>query len=516
MSLPKEPRQLMINLMYLVLTAMLALNITKEVLTAFSTINNSIERSNSSITDKNAKFYDAFDAAEQNPSERDKVKPLNDKAKEIRAQSEQLITYLQGWKDTVIVRSGGYETIKGVQHIKSQEDINTPTMLFVEQKKGDEIKKRMLDFKEYLLERITVPEVKAAMMAQMPIQITEMPRTGENPKGDWSYGTFHNIPVVAAVAMFSKFQNDIKNSESMVLEHLLSQVHADDYKFDALTAIAVPKTSYALEGQEIEATIMLAAYNKTANPSISSSAGAVQIKDGIGTLKFKASGAGAKTVNGRISIDKAGKVETYDYKFEYMVGSAGASMQLDKMNVMYIGVPNPITLSASGYNLEDVSLSMPGATLKGTGKGTYEAAVNKQGTLEYAINARGRTGAVVKVGGGKIRVKYIPPPEAQMGAYKSGRVETAKAKAQQGVIAKLDNFDFDTRFTVLGFTFGMMARTGGGDYFQEDVSGPVFKGAVRAAMDRSRPGDKWFFENIRVKGPDGRTQMINAVNITLN
>src|SRR5690606_1126099 len=168
---------------------------------------------------------------------------------------------------------------------------------------------------------------------------------------------------------FSKFQNDVKNSESMVLEHLLTQVHAEDYKFDALQAIAVPKTSYALEGQEIEATIMLAAYNKTAKPTITSSAGPVTVQDGVGTLKFRASGAGAKTVNGRITIDKAGKVESHEFKFEYMVGSAGASMQLDKMNVMYIGVPNPITLSASGYNLEDVSLSMPGATLKGTGKG---------------------------------------------------------------------------------------------------------------------------------------------------
>ncbi len=506
----------MINLMYLVLTAMLALNITKEVLTAFSTINNSIERSNSSITDKNAKFYEAFDAAEQNESEREKVKPFNDRAKEIRAQSDELITYLQSWKDTVIHRSGGYEMIKGVQAIKSQEDINTPTMLFVEQKKGEEIKKRMLDYKEYLLERISVPEVKQAMMEQMPIQITDLPKTGDNPKGDWTYGTFHNIPVVAAIAMFSKFQNDVRNSESMVLEHLLSQVHADDYKFDALTAIAVPKTSYALEGQEIEATIMLAAYNKTAKPTITSSAGPVTVQDGVGTLKFRASGAGAKTVNGRITIDKAGKVESHEFKFEYMVGSAGASMQLDKMNVMYIGVPNPITLSASGYNLEDVSLSMPGATLKGTGKGTYEATVAKQGTIDYVINAKSRAGATVQVGGGKIRVKYIPAPEAQMGAYKSGTVETAKAKAQGGIIARLENFDFDTRFDVVGFTFGMMGRTSGGDYFQEDVTGPVFKGSVKAAMERSRPGDKWYFENIRVKGPDNRIQTINSVNITLN
>src|SRR5690606_32550538 len=175
------------------------------------------------------------------------------------------------------------------------------------------------------------------------------------------------------------------------------------YKFDALTAIAVPKTSYALEGQEIEATVMLAAYNKSSNPTITSSAGNVPVEAGVGTLKFRASGVGAKTVNGTIVIDKAGTTERYDWSFDYVVGSAGASLQLDKMNVMYIGVDNPVTLSASGYNIEDVSLSIPGATVAADGKGKYNVRVSKQGEVTYAINARTRAGATEQVGAGKIR-----------------------------------------------------------------------------------------------------------------
>ncbi len=515
MSLPKEPRQLMINLMYLVLTAMLALNITKEVLTAFTTINTSIERSNSSITDKNLKFYETFDAAEQS-ADREKVKPFNDKAKMIRAASEELFGYLQSLKDSVIMQSGGVELVNGVEQVKSIDDINTPTKLFVDNGKGAELKERMHQYVNYLLERVEKPEVRNAMKTQIPLQITDLPKTDENPKGDWSRGTFNNIPVVAAIAMMSKFQNDVKNSESMVLEYLLSQVHADDYKFDALAAIAVPKTSYALEGQEIEATVMLAAYNKTAVPKISSTAGPVQVKEGVGTLKFRASGAGVKTVNGVITIEKGGAPESYPYKFEYMVGTAGASLQLDKMMVMYIGVPNPITLSASGYNIEDVSLSMPGADLKSTGKGKYEASVTKQGTIEYAINARARTGETVKVGGDKIRVKYIPAPEAVVGNYKSGRVETAKAKAQRGLIARLENFDFETKFEVIDFRFAYMPRSGAGEYGEAENKTAVFNPTLKGYMDRSRPGDKWIFENIRVKGPDGRVQTINSVTLTLN
>ena len=314
--------------------------------------------------------------------------------------------------------------------------------------------------------------------------------------------------------MFSKFQNDVKNAESMALEYLSSQVYLEDYKFDGLAAIAVPKTSYALEGQDIEATIMLAAYNKSAKPSISSSAGAVQVSEGVGTLKFKASGVGMKTVNGVISIEKSGKKESYPYKFEYMVGSAGASLQLDKMNVMYIGVPNPVTLSASGYNIEDVSLSMPGADVKSTGKGTYTINVSKQGTLEYSINAsRGGQGGG-KISGGKIRVKYIPAPQATVGGMTSGRMPAGTAKAQRGVIAKLEAFDFDTRFEVVSFRFVYIPRNG--EYGEAENAGALFGNAVRAFMDRSRPGDRWTFENIKAKGPDGRVQTINSVTITLN
>jgi gliding motility-associated protein GldM len=515
MALPKEPRQLMINLMYLVLTAMLALNITKEVLTAFMTINGSIEKSNETIIGKNSEFYKNFDEAE-NTADRAKVKPYNDKAKEIKVQSEELYKYLQGWKDTIITRSGGWEDVKGAKEIKSQEDINTPTMLLVEQKKGDDIKKKMLAYADFVLQRVDNPGDKERIRKQLPIQLKDLPHTEDNPSGDWTYGTFHNIPVVASVAMFSKFQNDVKNAESMVLDYLASQVYLKDKKFDALVAIATPNTTYALEGQEIETQIVLAAYNKSANPSMSSSAGAVPVKDGVGTLKIRASGAGVKTVNGVIAIETNGVKESYPYKFQYTVGSAGASLQLDKMNVMYIGVDNPITLSASGYNIEDVRLNMPWAQLTSRGKGAYMARVDKQGAFDYSIDAASRGGATGgKISAGKIRVKYIPPPQARVGNIQSGRLKTGDAKAQLGVVAALENFDFEARFQVTSFNFVYVPRNGGEGYGEVPVNGPLFNNEVKQFMSRSKPGDKWIIENVKAVGPDKRIQPINTVTITL-
>lgn len=514
MALPKDPRQLMINLMYLVLTAMLALNITKEVLTAFMTINGSIEKSNSTIIGKNNEFYKTFEEAE-NTADKAKVKPYNDKAKEIKAQSEELYKYLEDWKEKMISTSGGWDMINGVKEVKNPEDINTPTMLLVEQKKGDEIKQKLLTYADFVLARVDNPQDKERIKNAIPIQLKDLPKTEDNPQGDWTYGTFHNIPVVASVAMFSKFQNDVKNAESMVLDYLASQVYLKDKKFDALVAIATPSTTYALVGQEINTQIVLAAYNKSVNPGMSSSAGAVSVKDGVGTLKITASGAGPKTVNGVITIENNGEKESYPYKFEYTVGSAGASLQLDKMNVMYIGVPNPLTLSASGYNIEDVKPNMPWATLKNIGKGTYEATVAKVGTYDYSIDAASRGGATGgKISSGKIRVKTIPDPTAKVGGKISGLIATNVAKAQDGVIAKVEGFDFDAPFKVTQFRFVYIPRIG--DAIPIEVNGNVFNAECRTLINRSKPGDKWLFENVKAIGPDKTTRSINSVSLTLN
>lgn len=354
MAMPKEPRMAMINMMYLVLTAMLAMNITKEVLNAFGTINTSIERSNEAITQKNQLIYDGLSEQMNDAKMSYKVKPWNDLAQNVKKETDELISYLNGLKDTVITLSGGMMVNEhGDSVIANIENIDASPNIFIKGKKGDELKERLLNYKANVLSFL--PEnVRANFENNFAIQVGELPKTEENLTGDWVIGTFNNVPVVAAVALLSKFQNDAKNSEATILEYLKSQIGVDDYKFDKLEPIAVPNTSYALAGQEIEAKILLAAYNSQMNPSISSSAGAVKVENGVGTLKFKANGVGQQTVRGTIVTEKNGQTEKYDYNFSYMVGTAGASMGLDKMNVMYIGVENPVTLSASGYNIEDV------------------------------------------------------------------------------------------------------------------------------------------------------------------
>lgn len=504
----------MINLMYLVLTAMLALNVSSEILHAFKTINQSISSSNASIESKNSDLYEQFNENEAQAGQGPRVKPYNDKAKQVQAAANDMVKYLEDWKERVIAESGGREA-DGT--IKKEDNIDASTLLLVERKGGDTLKSRLNNFRNLMLSVIN-PQVRTNFEKDLPVKVVEPAKSDNNPQGDWKTGYFYNMPTMAVVTLLSKFQNDIRNSESMIINRLFEEAGNEQIKFDAFEAIAVPKTSYALAGQKIEASIMLAAYNKAINPTVTSSGGRVtKVENGVASWETTASGVGLQTVRGTVSINLGGRVETKPYEFKYMVGSEGASMQLDKMNVFYIGVKNPITISAAGYSVEDVSVNIPGATVTPTAKGKYDVEVKEPGKITASIIARTQTGTR-QVGAMEVRVKTIPDPIARVAQKTGGPMPAGVFKAQVGIIAALDNFDFEAKFRVTSFDLSYLPQRG--DYQAlGNVKGALFSGNPQVAKYQSelaKRGDKVFIENIKAVGPDGRTRSLGSINLTLN
>ncbi len=517
MSLPKEPRQLMINLMYLVLTAMLALNVSSEILHAFEVINESITSSNTSIEAKNDEIYKSFQSKEDDPVQRDRIKKYNDRAKIAKAKSEAMIKILEDWKERVIEEAGGREEDG---EIKRKDNIDASTLLLVERKGGDTLKEQLQDLREELLKLVN-PNSKAQIAKDLPMKVVEVEANDNNPQGDWATAYFYNMPTMAVVTLMAKFQNDVRNSEALILNTLLNESGDEVIKFDAFEAIAVPTTSYALEGQKIEAKILLAAYNKSLEPTIKLTGGGgtmKEIKDGVGLYEVTASGIGLKTVTGNVAIDLGGRTEQRDFKFEYMVGSTGASIQLDKMNVFYIGVPNPITVSAAGYSLQDISVAIEGTEVTPNnelGIGHYIVNATKPGKVMANINAKTEAG-VKKVSAMEIRVKFIPDPVAKIAGKANGAMPSSTLKAQLGIVADLENFDFDTRFVVTHYEMSMIPKRG-------ELQGPFTEDGpylnknkdIIDLIKRSKPGDRVFFDDIRARGPDGRTRKLNAITFLL-
>lgn len=511
----------MINLMYLILTAMLALNISSEILNAFKIINDSIVKSNSTIESNNASLYQSLNALAQMPEQKDRVAPFDAKARLVHDEADKVVAYLDTLKNRIVAGAGGISKETG--RITKEDDIDVATRMFVEgtpqsKQGGADLRNQLHGYREFLLSQVE-PGAREAISKQLPVEVVDVQKTENNPQGDWAVGHFWHIPAVGAVTLLSKFQNDVRNSEALVVQELMREADAGVIKFDAIAAIAVPKTSYALQGQKVEAQVMLAAYNKTVNPSISASSGRfAKVEGGVGYWESTASGVGLQTVRGTLSIDFQGRKETRPWEFQYVVGSAGASLQLDKMNVFYIGIPNPVTVSASGYNIEDVSLSIPGASVKPTGaKGHYEVTVDKPGNVEASIMAKSRTGGSQKVGGLAIRTKFIPSPNATVAGKSTGFIPANVFRAQAGVIANMGDFVFDIRTSVSSFEFSYQPKRGD---FQGPfrVNGPRFDGNpdVSRYMDRAQIGDKIYIDNVRAKLPDGRNVVINSLIFTLN
>jgi gliding motility-associated protein GldM len=523
MSIPKEPRQLMINLMYLVLTALLALNVSNEILNAFRTLSSSIDKSNESINQRNEEIYAAIKENEKAPGQADKVRPYREKADEVVKKADEMVAYLEDWKKKIIMQAGGYSH-EDPKFPDKMDDIDATTLLLVEKKGGNEMKKKIEELREFMLSQVSKREELAPLM---PLRIESVKPNDHNPKADWSIGNFEHMPAVAAMALFSKFQNDVRSSEAIIVKQLFEDAHATEVKFDTIGAVAVPTQSYALEGDKIEASIMLAAFNKANKPTVQLLAGGGSTKppvNGVVAWETIAKGTGVQTVRGKITLPTAGEPIVKDWKFEYMVGTTGASMQLDKMNVFYIGVANPVTVAAAGYSVEDVSLQIPGAEVRPDSfnrKGHFNIWSDKPGNVDVNIMAKPKDGSgLKKVGVFPVRVKRIPNPIAKLGGSVGGGMNAAVFRAQIAPAAILEGFDFDAKFQVVGFAFSMLPKGKDfqGPYTVENRAGCRFsenKDIVRL-MNTARAGDRIFIEQIKAVGPDKTTRNLSPLLFTLN
>ena len=460
MSIPKEPRQIMINLMYLVLTALLALNVSNEILNAFKTLSSSIDKSNQSITQNTSELYAAIKKGEEEKGQYEKVHKYRLQADEVVAKSDAMIAYLDNWKKKIIMEAGGYDKEEKTMPA-NLSNIDATTKLLVEEKGGEELKKKITEMREFLLAQI--PDANA-VAPLMPLVIQPAKKSDNNPKGDWSMENFEHMPSIAALALFSKFQNDVRSSEAMVIRELAELAHTKDLKFDTLMAIAVPKSTYLLQGEKLEATILLAAFNKANKPDIHIAQGggsAKPVENGVIPWETTVSGTGMQTVAGTLTYQAPGQeAKSYPWKFEYMVGSTGASLQLDKMNVFYIGVDNPVTVSAAGYSIEAVSLELPaGATQTGSnGHYTIKVAAPNPNFVVNIMAVPKSGGVPVKISSMPIRIKRIPDPVATVLGKNQGNISAALLREAIAPAAKLDNFDFDAKFVVREFTFAMTPK----------------------------------------------------------
>lgn len=506
MALPRAPRQKMINLMYIVLTAMLALNVSSEILNAFKTVNESIGNSNASISEKNNIIYQQF--AKQMQIDPERVKPLKDAADKVKAESAAMYAYIDSLKEQIIRESGGRDDSGA---ILKMDDLDAASRVMENLKKGPELQKKLQQYRESLLANYDAAQRKTAEPT-FPVRI-EMP--AKTNKKTWTQANFDMVPTIAAVTILSKFQNDVKNAEAQVVDDIYRRISAQQFTFDTYTPLVSANSGYVMDGQKYEAKIMLGAYSSTVNPTITIGGQTVPVENGVGTYSTVASGVGEHTYNVAVSMkDQNGQMKTYTTSGSYMVGASSVSVSADKMNVLYIGVDNPISIAAAGVPAESVAASISQGSLSKTGPGKYAARVSTVGDATVNVTAT-IEGQTKNMGAMKFRVKRIPDPVAEVAQSKGGTLSAAVFRLQTGVAAVLENFEFDARFVVTSFRIGFDGA-GFPDYLEKTSGSAYFTPEIKDLMQRCKPGTRIFIDDIHAKGPDGTTRTLPSLAFRLN
>ena len=535
----QSPRQKMIGMMYLVLTALLALNISKEIINAFITIDDGLKLTNANFDKKNEMTYMAF--AKAYDLDKVKAKVPYENAMKAKKLSADLCTYITGVRGKMVGLSAGFDASSKVGDtlrltlLEKPDDYDNPTNFMIGSDPADvtgeakKLKETLIKYYENLEKLLPEKSQKNFAARIKPSIPTKEVYSAEHEKMiSWEWYNFYHAPIVAAIAQMDRIINDVKNAEGDAVNELFASVNASDFKFDKLTAKVVAPTSYVFTGDHYTADVFVAAYNSTQNPVIylgefdsikpykllsgAIDSTSVKVVSGLGKYDVQASGTGLQKWAGLIRVKKPdGAFESYPFKGEYMVAAPSAAIFLEKMNVFYIGVDNPITISAAGVAPSNLSPSLTGGTMRANGKaGSY--IVNVTAGTEATLNIGAKlNGSNKSMGSFKFRIKRVPDPVAYVGSLKAdGSMTKSELMGQAGVFAKMENFDFDLKFSVVSFVLSISIN---GVFVEKKSMGPGITPEMKTMMGGAKPGNRVFFEQVTVKGPDGTLRKIPGVNI---
>lgn len=520
MSIPKEPRQIMINIMYLVLTALLALNVSAEIFNAFKVVDKSMVKSNQALDDANGKLPQAI---KDGAKKRESLATYAERVEPTRQYAQELDSYIQNIIDTMIVTTGEYmadrETGQPTDQLKGEKDKDITTRMLVDAGVGEELKAKILEYRVKFLSLLDTADV-ATYGDDIALDIDDQ-TWQRRKKKSWSEMNFNHMPLQAALPILRKFQNDVKNSEATILNYLANKVGTTtDVVLDKFTVVSAAKKSYVIRGEQYEADIFLSAFagaDSKTGISITVDGRALPVDaDGVAKYTASASSVGIKKYSANINVLNPVTNETQSFKkeFEYEVGERSVSVSATKMNVFYMGVENPVSVSAAGVPSNQVNVSMSGGgSISRRGDGTFAVTVNsptrKDEFVYVNVTAPGLSAK------SPFRVKRIPDPVAKLSSSMGGVMGSGEFKAQRGLFAVLENFDFDARCEIVGYRVVRVPRRQ--DPMPAANRGGPFGGEAKGVVDQAKAGDTYYFEDVKAKCPgDASTREINQLVFKIN
>lgn len=566
----ETPRQKMIGMMYLVLTALLAMNISKDVLNAFLQINRSQMKTSEILNSKAQASLAALSAPK--PEDAEKAVPFQQKAAEVVQKTAEIVKYMEEIKGRTMAASmkgnktgDGFEEYmengkaldmlspKGKELVTKPDENTNATGFLIGSKphepktepwSANEMKKKLEEYAQYM-RGINVTNIDNKPVV-LPVDIVtsidsafhfEEEKDLDGHGEPWEVNRFHDTPLAACIATMSMLQTSVMNTQAQVLSWLQGSINATDLKFTDVTVAAVPLQSYVLKGDEFQAEIFLAAYNKNSTTKIypggeysgerpsevtagsgASGEGIASGPDGKCIFKVNTGGLslGAHGFKGQISYLKDGKEEFINYFIPPItVGAPALVVSPVNMNVFYRGLDNPVEVSVPGVDPSALRVSMDGGSISSQpdANGAYNVkpGEGKEAIIKVSASINGKE---TQMPPKKFRIKKIPDPIPSFAGKKpyDSTVNQGDAGVAAGVRAEMEGFDFPVTATVSSFVVSMVTN---GQYKEYKMSSNKLSEDVQGVIKKMKKGEKIFIEQIMCKMPDGTERKLAPITLKL-
>ena len=568
MSGAKEtPRQKMIGMMYLVYTALLAMNVSKDILDAFDTVNTGVQETNITLMQQISQRYASFE--EQYALDSEKVGPYWEQAQELRTKSTEIINFVEALKWDLVsqIEETDYEkassegllknrdTIQydgrllyniNTSKIKSRDNYNKPTAYMMGDPEGPgnggkayELSERIREYRRLIVATMGIDHihelglitdsiygsreyvlgsgVSESSLVKLPMEgdhyaakISYYPGVTDPVQDSWEYRNFHHTVLIADVTLLNKIISEIETAELNAVTHLAQSVHAEDFTFDEVGAKVFSESNYILSGQTYRAQAMVTAWQNTQTTATVSLDGgpAKEFKSdsqGVIHLDFNV-GVGTHRYSGVIPMlnPKTNEIQDYPFENSFTVAPPAVSVSATKMNVVYAGIDNPIAIGGGVGG--EVTATATGASLTRTGAGTYNLrVVGNPNEVVVHVSSQGNS-----LGNMKFRVKELPKPTAKIDNVSAdGKVSKSALLAANMVRAEMKDFDFEgVKYDVVGYT--VKYKTKAGTTKEEKVNGSKFNETLKSVFNSANVGDIFMFTAIRVKGNDNKEKVLDT------
>lgn len=541
---PETPRQKMIGMMYLFLTAMLAINVSGTVLDAFETVDKSLQNSNEIFKSNNDELYSKF-TLEYNKN-KVKYEEAYNKSLEVKERAQALYASIDSAKWDIARAAEGPDGNPYHLKAKDNQDAGNTAMLIGKQPcKGRILKDDVNNYSDFLINEIVgdnkLHKNTANIIEKSLSTDVKTPKSDEHEKKTdshdavktWENMMFSEKPIGAILALLTKLQTDVRNTESIAINHLFSQVTAGDFKVNDIKAHVIPKSTYLVRGSKFSAKLLLAATDSTKRPDYELFVDKTRIQGNEkGEFEYACNSVGKFEVSGKIiTQDEDGNPNPLDFEsFEFEVVEPFATVSATKMNVLYAGVENPVSISVPGFSARDIDVRLSdGSSLKPNGKGFIAKPKTPGKEINVLVSAL-IDEKMTQIGKYPFRVKSLPPPNAfiqypktvknangksitMKEKFPSGRIRRSDLLKADGIIAELPDSDFEVKYKILGFDITVFDTMGNASTLKSTNS--KFTRDQINEIKQMKRGKRFFISNVRALGPDGIPKRLPSIDIEL-